>query len=215
MNIAPQNIIAALVYRTQSALNGDAAFLARLQVEYPYSGNCLVNDEFHLWHHAGTHFEIAQAMTAISKVPNGGRVKFPAILDFLPVRQLVDGNTTALTFNLAIAASTNSQWNSAQRDAFVFDPLLNVVYDEFMNQVAASGYFTYPAGMPRHERFNCYTTGKYEGAIMDTYSEYIDVIEIRGLQLTLKGRICERDIAQMKEDNALILSDIKDLLNNN
>lgn len=214
MNLAPQKVIAALVYRTQSALNGDDAFLARLKAEYPYAGNCLVNDEFHLWHHAGTHFEIAQAMTAISKAPNGGRVKFPAILDFLPVRQSVDGNTTALTFNLAIAASTNSALNSAQRDTLVFDPLLNRVYDEFFNQIAASGYFTYPAGLPRHERYNCYTTGKYQGAIVETYSEYIDVIEIRGLQLTLKGRICERDIAQMQEDNALILSNIEDLLKN-
>jgi hypothetical protein len=214
LNIAPQKLIAALVYRTQSALNGDAAFLVRLKAEYPYAGNCLVNDEFHLWHYSGTHFEIAQAMTAISKIPNGSRAKFPAILDFLPVMQLVDGNCTLLMFDLAIAASTDSAWNSAQRDRLVFEPLLNRVYEEFMTQIAASGYFIYPAGLPRHERYNCYTTGKYKGAIVETYTEYIDVIEIRGLQLTLKGRICERDIARMEEDNALVLSDIQELLKN-
>lgn len=212
LDVAPQKIVAALVYRTQSALNGDAAFLLRLKEQYPYAGNCLVNDEFHLWHYAGTHSEISATMTAISKHPNGGRVKFPAMLNFLPVRQLVDGNKTTLTLNIAIAASTNSKLNSAQRDRFVFEPLLNTLYSEFMNQIAASGYFLY-VGLPRHERYNCYTTGRYQGAIMDTYAEYIDVIEIRGLQLTLKGNICERDIARMDEDNALIMSDINDLLN--
>lgn len=215
-SISPTRIISALAYRAMSELNGDAAFMARLSDIYPYAPNCLVDGEFHLWHYAGTHYEISQVITSIAQSPNGSRVKFPAFLDFLPVEQRVSGLTTTLVYNLAIVASTNSKWLSDQREKLVFETVLRPIYDAFMRQIAHSGWFTYPAGEPVHSKFECYTTGEYSGAILRSYTEYVDAIEIRGLQLPLKrADICEADVLQAEADNAVVLSKMEELLNIN
>ncbi len=215
-SISPQRIIGALAYRTMSALNGNAPFMARLAAEYPYASNCIVNGEFDLWHYFGTHYEISQTITSIAQDINGSLVKFPSFLTFLPVEQRVNGLDKTLIYDIAIAASTNSKWTSDQRETLVFETLLRPIYDEFMRQIVTSGWFLLPAGLPTHSKFECYTTGEYSGAILNRYSEYLDAIEIRGLQLPLKrADICEVEVRQMGEDGAIILSKAQQLLTKN
>lgn len=211
--ISPEKIIGALAYRTMSALNGNTAFKARLAAEYPYVANCLVDGEFHLWHYFGTHSEISKVITAIAQDMNGSYVKFPSFLNFMPVEQRISGYGHTISFNLAIAASTNSEWLSDQRFDIVFDTLLRPIYEAFMLQVISCGWFAFPAGMPVHSKFECPTTGSYSGTIISKYSEHIDVIELRGLQLPLKRlSMCEDEIVQIEADGMLVLDTMKDLL---
>jgi hypothetical protein len=196
-----------------SALNGNEPFIARLLGEYPYSQNCVVNGELNLWHYFGTHYEISQVITSIAQGENSSLVKFPSFLNFLPVEQRVSSLDRTLTYNVAIAASTNSKWTSDQRERLVFDTLLRPIYEEFIRQIGLSGWFQYSAGDPAHSMFECYTTGEYSGRILNQYSEYIDAIEIRGLQLPLKKTdICIRELERIESDNSIVISKAENLL---
>jgi hypothetical protein len=195
--------IGAAVYRTREALNGNKAFLKALE-SYEYCHNSLYDGEFHLWHYPGTYAEIARCIID----QTNSRYKFPAILNFLPVREItrrVGGDTiVSVSVNLAIVASTLSDWLTEQREPQTFDLVLRPIYDEFLRQIGMTRYFETGYGDIPHTKYEVFTTGGNQGALVKTWGEHVDAIEIHDLELILNPKLCEEDYAQMVEDNYLL-----------
>lgn len=196
-------LVGALAYRTSSALTGNKAFMAALS-EYEYADNCAYDGAFHLWHFPGPRGEIAKTINA----QNSSKLKFPAILNFLPIREVIANSAGypqhQLTLNLAIAASTLSDWTTQQREVQTFDLVLRPIYREFMRQIALSGYFMARYGDLPHEKYEVYTTGGNQKELEYEWGEHIDVIEVRNLTLILNPKLCDRDIRTIEEDNRLL-----------
>lgn len=210
--ISPNAIMGMLVYRTREALNGNEAFIASLG-KYAYYENCYVDGQFLFWHYPGTKNEISNALLTIGEHPNGARAKFPAMLNYQPVKQKKNGLSTTLYYNLAIAGSVLSDWTTEERDVQVFEPLLRPVYAEFIRQVTACGYFKMDYGYPAHNYYEVFTTGKNMTDLEAMYGDHIDAIELHSLELTLRSNLCAKDLARIADDNAKVTKDINKILN--
>lgn len=206
MTFSTNRLIGATVYRTRKALNADAAFMSALS-EYKYRPNCLYDDAFHLWHYPGTHSEIAETISKLSKTIAGGKVKFPCVMNFLPVNQAVGSDATQIRLNLAICTVTDSQWMTPMRELKVFDTVLRPIYREFIKQVSRSPYLQNGYGEPPHTMTEIYTTGKNAGQVSDRYGEHLDAIEITNLLLTLNPRLCDIQYRQMADENTMVITE--------
>lgn len=190
-------VMGSLVYRTRKALRQDGAFLSALEA-YRFYPTCFSEEgRFNLWHYPGTHGEISAAFLSIPD----GRLKFPALLNFNPIREEVGARNVTCTFNLAFAAPTFSEWCTEEREAQVFEKLLVPVYVEFMFQVARSGYFDTGYGDLPHTRYRIFTTGRENGGIIDSYGDYIDALEVRDLALKFKTCLPARVMERINEEN--------------
>lgn len=190
-------VIGSLVYRTRKALRQDASFLSALEA-YRFYPTCFSKEgRFNLWHYPGTHGEISAAFLAIPD----GRLKFPALLNFNPVREDVGARNVICTFNLAFAAPTFSEWLTEEREAQVFELLLAPVYREFMRQTVKSGYFDTGFGDLPHTRYRVFTTGHASDGIIDSYGDYIDALEVRDLKLKFKTCLPAGALERINEEN--------------
>lgn len=204
--LSTNRLVGSLVYRTREALNANRVFMDNLE-EYTYSGDCLYNGKFHLWHYPGTPPEISECVLEIGSKPQGARYKFPAVLNFLPVDQITRAGSPGvktISLNLAICASTQSDWLTEQREPQTFDLVLRPVYEELLRQICKCRYFVQGYGNPPHKALELFTRGSKEGVLVKFWGEHIDAIEIHGLQLTLNPRLCEKDLQQMEEENGLL-----------
>lgn len=199
--VSPIKVIGSIVYRTREALRRNVDFINNVS-RYAYVKNCFSPD-FNLWHMPGTPNELAETMRLADSAVDGGRSKFPALLNFMPITQDKDILTTC-TYNLAFVAPVDSGWTTEKREYEVFDPLLRPVYYEFMNQIKISGYFQTDYTIP-HRVYEVFTTGNNQDEhIKGRYGDYMDAIEIHSLKLTLK-RLCEKDILRIENENSLIV----------
>lgn len=215
--ISPNKILGALVYRTREALNNNEAFMSAL-TQYPYHTNCLFDGKFHLWHIVGTHGEIANKLNSIQG-ENAPKVKFPAFLDFVPIRQSISGLEVTMNYNIAISGTIDKVWGTETREAKAFDVLLRPIYEEFMNQVKLSGFFNLPAEVnptiynskPRHTKIEVFTTGN-TSSFLNMYGEYVDAIELHDMSLTLKRNLCKKDFEVIEEQNMKVTENIENIL---
>lgn len=125
----------------------------------------------------------------------------------MPVREVTRNgkpSVTTISLNLAICASTLSDWLTGQREVQTFDLVLRPIYEEFIRQVGKCIYFIQGYGMPPHTKYEAFTTGNNEGVLVKQWGEHIDAIEIHDLQLTLNTRLCDRDFALIDEENRLL-----------
>ncbi len=210
MNYSPNIFIGSLVHRTAQALNKDRGFLDGLAA-YDYAPTCMAGGRFHLWHFPGTHNEISGVMISLGKHLEGGRLKFPAILDFHPIRERRELSNTVY-YNLAIVAPVRPEWTTQERDAKAFAPLLRPVYAEFMRQVRHSPLFTTGYDLT-HDYYEIFTTGSNAGAVKDLYGDYVDAIELHNLALIANPRLCWQDYEKVKEDSDAVTDDVKAILN--
>ncbi len=210
--VSPNKLMGMLVYRTREALGRDREFLAGLQ-EYVFSPNCHVDGRFLFWHYPGTPNEISNVLLAIGEQVNGARLKFPAVLNYQPVRQRRVQGSTTLYCNLAIVGSVERDWTTQQREAQVFDLLLRPIYREFMRQIELSGYFRTGYGTPPHDYYEVFTTGGNSAEISARYGDYVDAIELHDLELKPSALLCDRDLEVIEEDNENVTKDINLILN--
>lgn len=191
--------LGGIVARTNSALNGNAAFMARIKSEYTYAGNCFVNGEFRSWYRPGTLPEINSLILA----HKSDLYKYPCLFSVLPIRenyQTRDGQKwRILTLDLTLVAVTNSQWTTEQREMLVFDTLLRPWYREFMRQLSISKLFFCNGKIPDHSAWEVFTTKGYEDEAK-VWDDYLDYIRIKGLQLTVNPNVCHRDVSEMEQE---------------
>ena len=215
--ISTNKIIGSLVYRTREALDENDEFKEGL-LKYPYHDNCLFDDHFHLWHFVGTHTEIANTLNKVQGV-NAHKVKFPAIFDFVPVREDISGQSRDITLNVAIAGIITNEDGTETREDNTHIPLLRPIYHEFMRQVKMSGYFKLDQGISiwtagsyhRHTKYDVFTTGS-TSSFTERYGYYIDAIEIQELRLSIKQTLCDKDFQLIEEENSRVTENIANIL---
>ena len=196
-------IIGSLVYRTRRALRDNKDFLKGIDV-YAFADNCFLNDELNLWHYPGTHNEISSVLRVIENP----EFKFPALLNFQPVKQTISENETVVYYNLAFVAPVLKNWTTEQREEQVFDKVLRTIYAEFMRQISKCGYFVPFIGMPSHSMYEIFTTGKSSAQVMSTYGDHLDAIEIHNLKLTLNTSECNSRVQKIDEENYLVTKNL-------
>lgn len=191
------------MYRTREALNNNASFLSNAN-EYPFYPNCIMGDMFSFWHYPGTYNEISTTFLAVKdKI-----FKYPSLLSFHPVRQQLDGQSRLVTYNLAFAALSDSNWTTEQRDAKVFETILRPIYTEFIRQIEKSKYFrNLPFGYLPHDYYEVFSSGDNQGVLIEKYGDHIDAIEIHNLRLDIK-KLCDGDIQRIERENELVTKQI-------
>lgn len=199
--ISHNKIIGSLVYRTMEAMNNNQHFIDGIDL-YPYAANCFTGDHFNFWHYAGPHNEISSILTLSGEHLNGGKVKFPSVLNFQTVRQSIDGIDREISYNLSFIARTEPNWTTGEREKYVFDPLLRPLVDEFIYQVNNYPYFRsgYGIGFDYYEVF---TYGKNQGVLTDAYGDYIDAIEIQNMKVAI-DQLCNSDIDIINNEYAIV-----------
>ena len=213
--ISPNKLIGSVVLRTMDALNKDAAFLEGLKA-YEFWPNCVKDGELHLWHYPGTPNEIANILVQVGKLLDGASLKFPAVLDYHPIRQrigMMNGSIPANTvhYNLAIIAPVLSNWTTEERERYVFEPLLRPIYEEFIRQLKASPAFHVGYSIP-HDYYEVFTTGSSAQTVLQRYGDYIDAIELHNLSLTIRPNICGRALEKIYEENDWVTDNINNVL---
>lgn len=120
--------------------------------------------------------------------------KYPVImlLEDVPINRTGDGYYGTATFTMLIATNTQPQWKSAERQVKTFDPILDPIYQELLNQIMIAPYFVVSGVTPEHT----VTDRKYMGRI-ELYGnngnkliDFIDAKELTGLRLTLGWDSC-------------------------
>ena len=139
MTVSASKLIGAVVQRTMDALNADPAFVEAAKA-YELWPNCFQDGKLHLWHYPGTPNEIANVLVNVGKLLKGAALKFPAVLDFHPIRQSLDARGAVrpehrITYNLAIIAPVRKDWLTQDREQFVFEPILRPIHEELIRQI--------------------------------------------------------------------------------
>jgi len=200
--ISPIKVLGSIVYRTRESLIKDKKFLNGLNVYFQY----FPENEFKLWHYPGTPNEISNTLLELSKTSEGNKYKFPALFNFHPIEQYMNGQNALFTYNLAFVARTLSSWTTEEREQYVFIPVLRPIYEEFFKQIRRSGYFMtgYSSDFITHRMYEVYTTGNNQDELIKgRYSDYVDAIEVHSLALNL-NRLCDGEIQLIEEQNNLI-----------
>jgi hypothetical protein len=212
--ISPNKLIGSVVLRTMDALNKDAVFLEGVKV-YEFWPSCLKDGQLHLWHYPGTPNEISNILVQVGKLLEGASLKFPAVLDYHPIRQRITmlGNrpVNMVHYNLAIIAPVRSNWTTEEREKYVFEPLLRPIYEEFVRQVKSSPAFYVGYAIP-HDYYEVFTTGSSAQTVLQRYGDYIDAIELHNLALTIRPSLCSRDLEKLYEENDWVTDNIDNIL---
>jgi hypothetical protein len=213
MTFSANRLVGSVVYRARKALNANRAFMAAL-AEYKYRPNSLHDGVFNLSHWVGTHMEIADVIKELGKTIAGSKVKFPCVMNFLPVVETVinpshGGTLTQIQLNLAICALTDKGWKTPMRELKVFDTILRPVYDELIRQFATSPYLQHGYGQPQHTKMEIYTTGPNAGQVKDRYGDHMDALEIHNLTLTLNPSLCDKHYAQMADESNMVITEFQ------
>jgi hypothetical protein len=207
--VSANKIIGYLAYKTREELNKNIRFKEAVRV-YSKWQTCFSGDYFNLWHYPGTDNEISGVFQKIdNKIQLGSKLKFPSILDYMPVRQDVT-NTRTIYYNLAIIAPVNGDWMTDKRDNEVFEPLLRWIYDEFINQIEKSG-ISLSYNPPKHTYYENFTTDDKEELLVKRYGAWIDAIEMHNLAINIKP-LCDKHIQEIYEYDRLVFQDINNLI---
>jgi hypothetical protein len=198
-SFSPIKFVGSLVSRVNDRLNADSRFM-RAIAGYYYANNCVFDDKFHLRYYPGTHSEI-NACVIEQKNP---RYKFPALMYFVPMKEQfsVSGNMPqhSLSLDLAICASTLSNWLTEQREEQTMKLVLRPIYNALIDEIKRSAVISQGYGVPAHTKISAPFTGTDGGLLVKQWGEYIDAIELHNLSLTVSQSICLADYAQMDEE---------------
>lgn len=137
--------------------------------------------------------EVSGRLVDMGKNPKTAKNKFPLVvlLEDFPFDYTTKNPTG--TVQVLICAVTNKNYNSDERQAKIFNPILDPIYWELLNQMAKSGYFaqTYYLKFP-HKKWDRKAFGKEDpyGNSANIPLEYLDVVQMQNLQLILNRNVC-------------------------
>lgn len=191
-------LMGSLVYRTRQTLNNDSVFMQNIR-KYKFADECMIDNKMQLWHLSGTPDELFEWMVAVK----GNKNRFPAVLNFQPVRQDY-GKETRFHYTLAIVTPTNREWTTGQREGYTFDLVLRPIYTELIRQIDQCGHFKLGFGDIPHFIQEVYTTGsRADELIKGRFAELVDGLEIQNLTLTLNS-LCPKEIETIVSENLLV-----------
>lgn len=149
----------------------------------------------HVYYMHGHPAEIVARLQQKLKIDSEKLKRFPLIMllhDFEILRNSPTQYGTAAV-NVIIAALTQPELNSEERYTKTFKPILYPIYNQLLHQLGRSTYFNNAQAMVKHtqiDRLYWGRTGLY-GNQANMFNDYLDAIELRGLELTIKNQHCK------------------------
>lgn len=142
----------------------------------------------------GHPLEIVARLQELTKAtgPSRGK-KYPLVALFtdIPVVKDVNGFYGRAKLQMVIANITEQNLTAAQRLAKNFKPLLQPIKEELLLQISQHVQFTEPGELfyTEIERYYWGKNGLY-GNTGNIFNDFIDCIELRDIQVTVKNKIC-------------------------
>jgi hypothetical protein len=144
----------------------------------------------------GHPYEINETLVSLSKSPVTQAGKFPLVALFTDIKEKKGqkfGTYANASLHIVIAEQTQQNLKSSERMEQVFKPTLQPIYDELINQIARSKYFSEStAELILHDKTDRLYWGK--SGIMGNagliFTDLLDCIEIENLVLNVKTQNC-------------------------
>ena len=145
----------------------------------------------------GHYEEVKQILKQFTENETLNNKKFPLVvlLHDYPIKMGQTGIYGEGEFHLLICTTTDPTFNSDDRYAKTFNPVLTPIYKELMHQIAKNGiyFLTQGEGQIQHtmiERLYWGRSGVY-GNVSNIFNDWIDCIEITNLSLKINNVHCQ------------------------
>lgn len=144
----------------------------------------------------GHRLEISNRLTQKDQDPEQEQKKYPLIGLGLDIIETVRGVVTDYSVNMIIATFTDKNLNAEERSEQVLKPVLEPLYENFMQAFKDSGLFMWDSQLaqdkpPHNKIFRPYWgTAGTEGNVKNIFNDPIDAIEITNMKFSQIQKNC-------------------------
>lgn len=153
-------------------------------------------DPFHVWFDYGRYIEITRRLTEKEGGTTTASQKFPLIWLVIPFDEdygKTDQVCELTNLQIIIATTTKLDSTTPGRFADNFVPRLFPIYEELINQIKISGFFSEIGYDVPHKKINQpYWDGKDGAQQANMFNDVIDAIQLKNIRLTVNETTCER-----------------------
>ena len=136
---------------------------------------------------------ISNQLTVWGKSPNTSPLKFPIICLYSPFTEERDAEEARVSLEFIIMVNTEKIYSNEDRESISFDKVLRPIYRLFMDEIRGDRRFVSDyRGVVPHQYTENYRYGRVGvmGPDGKPFRDFIDAIEIKNLDLTIKKVKC-------------------------
>ena len=136
---------------------------------------------------------ISNQLTVWGKSPKTSRLKFPIICLYSPFTEERDAEDVRVSLEFIIMVNTEKNYSNEDRESISFDKVLRPIYRLFMDEIRGDRRFVSDyRGVVPHQYTENYRYGRVGvlGPDGKPFRDFIDAIEIKNLELTVKNVKC-------------------------
>lgn len=138
--------------------------------------------------------EINNRLLSREANPVKRKLKYPLVALRLDTPAKVSGGYLHYKLNIAILTRTEKNYNAQEREDNIFIPILNPLYDAFIEELRNSDKFSWEGfqDYPPHTRVDRYFWGtpKENGNVKNIFTDPLDAIEIVDLEINSEIKNC-------------------------
>lgn len=136
---------------------------------------------------------ISNQLTVWGKSPKTSPLKFPIICLYSPFTEERDAEDARVSLEFIIMVNTEKNYSNEDRESISFDKVLRPIYRLFMDEIRGDRRFASDyRGVVPHQYTENYRYGRVGvlGPDGKPFRDFIDAIEIKNLDLTIKNVKC-------------------------
>lgn len=136
---------------------------------------------------------ISNQLTVWGKSPKTSPLKFPIICLYSPFTEERDAEDVRVSLEFIIMVNTEKNYSNEDRESISFDKVLRPIYRLFMDEIRGDRRFASDyRGIVPHQYTENYRYGRVGvlGPDGKPFRDFIDAIEIKNLDLTIKKEKC-------------------------
>lgn len=136
---------------------------------------------------------ISNQLTVWGKSPKTSPLKFPIICLYSPFTEERDAEEARVSLEFIIMVNTEKNYSNEDREIISFDKVLRPIYRLFMDEIRGDRRFASDyRGVVPHQYTENYRYGRVGvlGPDGKPFRDFIDAIEIKNLDLTIKNVKC-------------------------
>lgn len=136
---------------------------------------------------------ISNQLTVWGKSPKTSPLKFPIICLYSPFTEERDAEDARVSLEFILMVNTEKDYTNEDRELISFDRVLRPIYRLFMGEIRGDRRFASDyRGVVPHQYTENYRYGRVGvlGPDGKPFRDFIDAIEIKNLELTIKKEKC-------------------------
>lgn len=136
---------------------------------------------------------ISNQLTVWGKSPKTSPLKFPIICLYSPFTEERDAEEARVSLEFILMVNTEKDYTNEDRELISFDRVLRPIYRLFMDEIRGDRRFASDyRGVVPHQYTENYRYGRVGvlGPDGKPFRDFIDAIEIKNLELTIKKEKC-------------------------